>query len=214
MKRLSSRFLTLALVLSVCAILVNILAYDKYNDAQAGLQAVKKIPVNIGEWEGTDVPVEDLIFEILQTKSIIHRSYKAEKGNVFLSLVYYPQTKVDFHAPEGCLAGQGVNISKKEKDIYIDAGGRNLKIGINQLVRQTNGSEELIYYFYKAGDFVGPSYIKLRLMLALNKFSNKEKSGSLIRVSTPIQSGQANKYATKRLKEFIGLLYPYLERWL
>lgn len=213
MKKLSSRFLTLALVLGVCAILINFLAYDKFNDAQAGRRAIKKIPVNLGEWKGTDVPVEDLIFEILQTKSIIHRNYKADKGNVFLSLVYYPQTKVDFHGPEGCLAGQGVNISKKIKNIYIDEGDRSLKIETNQLVRQTNGSEELIYYFYKAGDFVGPSYIKLRLMLALNKLTNKEKSGSLIRVSTPIQSGNAD-YATKRLKEFIGLLYPHLERWL
>ena len=209
MKKFKSRYLTLVLILSISSALINLLSFDKYNDAQAGIQAIKKIPLSIGKWKGHDFPVEDLIFEILETKSIIHRNYTADKNNVFLSLVYYPQTKVDFHAPEGCLAGEGVEISKTVKEIYINEEGKNLKLVVNQLVRQNDGSEELIYYFYKAGDFIGPNYIKLRLALAINKLTSKEKSGSLIRVSTPIESSNA-EYAQARLKEFIEALYPFL----
>ena len=209
MKKFRNRCLILVLILSVSSVLINFLSYDKYTDAQAGIQAIEKIPHNIGRWKGHDFPVENLIFEILETRSIIHRDYTANKSNVFLSLVYYPQTKVDFHAPEGCLAGQGVEISKTVKEIYINVEGNRLKLLVNQLVRQKDGSEELIYYFYKAGDFIGPNYIKLRLALALNKLTTKEKSGSLIRVSTPIESNNA-EYAQARLKEFIEALYPFL----
>lgn len=197
------------LIMGVFAILINVLSYDTYGDAQAAVQAIEKIPISLGKWRGDDVPFEDLVYEILQTRAIIHRNYKSEEGSVFLSLVHYPQTKVDFHAPEGCLAGRGVNISKTQKEIYINKNGKNLKLGVNQLVRQTETSEELIYYFYKAGDFVGPSYLELRFSLAMNKLTNKEKSGSLIRVSTPLTiSGK--KKAEMRLKEFIEDLYPLL----
>lgn len=209
MKKFRSRYLSLVLILSITSVLISFLSYDKYNDAQAGIQAIKKIPLNIGKWKGHDVPVEDLIFKILETKSIIHRNYTANKNNVFLSLVYYPQTKVDFHRPEGCLAGRGVNISKTEKDIYINEKGKSLKLIVNQLLRQNNGSEELIYYFYKTGDFIGPSYIKLRLALASNRLTAKAKSGSLIRVSTPIKLNNTQD-AQNRLQEFIEEFYPFL----
>lgn len=211
MKKFRNRYLTLVLILSVNSILINFLSFDKNNDAQAGIQAIENIPHNIGKWEGHDFKVEDLIFEILETKSIIHRNYTANRSSVFLSLVYYSQTKVDFHSPEGCLAGRGVELSKTVREIYINEGGKNIKLLVNQLVRQNNDSEELIYYFYKAGDFLGPNYIKLRLALVLNKLTAKEKSGSLIRVSTPIESN--NIYdAQARLKEFIEALYPFLIR--
>jgi EpsI family protein len=209
MKKFRNRYFTLVLILTVNSVLINFLSYDKYNDAQAGIQAIEKIPQNIGKWRGYDIPVEDLIFEILETKSIIHRNYVSNKSNVFLSLVYYPQTKVDFHAPESCLAGQGVNISKSVNDIFINEGGQRIKIIVNRLIRQNNDTDELLYYFYKAGDFIGPSYIKLRLALAMNKLSTKEKSGSLIRVSTPIESNNV-EYAQAILKEFIEALYPFI----
>jgi len=209
MKNLRNRYLTLVLILSVTSVLINFLSYDKYNNAQAGIQTIEKIPHTLGKWTGHDVPIEDLIFEILETKSIIHRNYTANKNDVFLSLVYYPQTKVDFHAPEGCLAGQGVEISKTLKNIYINVRGNRQKMVANQLVRQNNGSDELIYYFYKAGNFIGPNYIKLRLALALNKLTSKEKSGSLIRISTPIKSNNTQD-AQNRLQEFIEELYPFL----
>jgi len=209
MKMFKNRYLTLVLILAINSVLINFLSYDKYNEAQAGIQTIEKIPHSLGKWTGKDCPIEDLIFEILETKSIIHRNYQANKSNVLLSLVYYTQTKVDFHAPEGCLAGQGVNISKTVKDIFINEKGKSLKLIVNQLVRQKNGSEELIYYFYKAGDFIGPNYIKLRLALALNKLSSKEKSGSLIRISTPIKANNVQE-AHERLKEFIEELYPFL----
>ena len=70
-----------------------------------------------------------------------------------------------------------------------------------------------VHYFYKAGDFVGQSYIKLRLNLALNKYGRKEKSGSLIRVSTPVFR-EDYKSASIMLTSFIGDLYPYLSKYL
>ena len=214
MESIKNRYLILIALMLFSSVVVSVLNYDTDNKAEASMQTIEKIPLNLGKWNGIDVSLEENIYEILETKSIIHRTYHKEKGKkVFLSIVYYPETKVDFHAPESCLAGQGIQISKTGKTIYITHKGRKVKISLNQLVRKTNNSNELIYYFYKAGDFLGKSYIKLRFALAMNKFSTKEKSGALIRISTPALNNDYQP-ASENLISFIAELYPSLIKYL
>lgn len=214
MKRLSSRFLTLTLVLGVSAILINFLAYDKYNDVKVGLQATEQIPLNFGKWRGEDVPLEKIVYEILETQAIIHRKYVSDDGyEVFLSIVYYSETKVDFHSPEGCLGGQGINVDKAQKKINIFKDGKHFQIELNQLIRQYANQQSLIYYFYKAGNFLGQSYIKLRFNLALNKFLSNEKSGALIRVSTPLNMKNMDD-KSKILNKFIQEIIPFIIEYL
>ena len=130
-----------------------------------------------------------------------------------LSIVYYPETKVDFHTPESCLGGRGIEIKKSVKSITVMSGGQEVKIDLNQLIWQGEGKQRMVYYFYKAGQFLGQSYIKLRVNLALNKFRNTEKSGSLIRISTAIPSLNIQE-ASDNLCDFIVVLYPFLIEYL
>jgi len=213
MGKIRNRYIILFTVLLITAIAVIFLSYDTFNEADASIQTIEKIPLKLGIWQGVDVNLEENIYEILETRSIIHRKYFLGDNSVFLSVVYYPETKVDFHAPEACLAGKGVQISKSAKTLYVTHNGRKVRINLNQLVRQNNNSNELIYYFYKTGDFLGKSYIKLRFALAMNKFSTKEKSGALIRISTPALNSDYNP-ASENLTSFIAELYPYLIKYL
>lgn len=198
----------------IASVLVNFLTYDTYHKAGAGIETIASIPLELGRWQGKDVPLEKLVYEILETRSIINRIYRTENGQeVFLSIVYYPDTKVDFHAPEGCLGGQGIELEKSSTTITLINNSKTVKINLNQLIWQQGSRENLVYYFYKAGKFVGQSYIKLRLSLAKNKFTNKTKSGSLIRVSTPIPTGDTQK-ASNILIDFTEQLYPVLIKYL
>jgi EpsI family protein len=194
--------------------MANYLSYDTYHNAEVGMEAIQNIPLEIGRWQGEDIPLENLIYEILETTSIIQRTYRTLNGqDVLLSIVYYPETKVDFHAPEACLAGQGVEIQKLPKSINILYGGREITLNVNQLIWKHDTVEKLVFYCYKAGSFLGRSYIKLRFNLAANKFTNAGKSGSLIRVSTRIQDSDIEK-ASEILNDFLTQLYPYLVRSL
>lgn len=213
MEKIRNRHLILIIIMFLASVLVNFLTYETYHKAETGIQAIEKIPIKIGKWQGKDVTLDGQIYKFLETKSIIHRNYILNGKNVFLSIVYYPETKVDFHAPEACLAGQGIQISKNTKAIFIKYNGKKVKVKLNQLVRQNNNSNELIYYFYKAGDFIGQSYIKLRFTLAINKLSNNKKSGALIRVSTPVLMDDEQK-TEKILINFIEQLYPFVTKYL
>jgi EpsI family protein len=210
-----NRYLILIAVMSVASVMANYLSYGTYDSADAGIQAIQKIPLDIGKWRGKDLPLEDQIYEILETRSIIQRTYHAtDAQEVLLSIVHYPETKVDFHAPEACLGGRGIQIQKQPKSINIVCSGKQITIDLNQLLWKQDNQEKLVYYFYKAGGFMGSAYIKLRLSLAANKFTGNPKSGSLIRVSTPIETTGGTEQASDVLNDFLNQLYPFLITYL
>ena len=214
MKKIKTRYIITICILGITAFLVNHLSYSAYNDNEAGMRAINAIPLELGKWRGHDMPLENLIYKILETKSIIHRSYQSENGpKVFLSIVYYAETKVDLHAPEACLGGKGILVKKTKKAISFQNNNKLIKINLNQLVRKQKNHEELIYYFYKAGRFMGENYIKLRFSLALNRISNQEKSGALIRFSTPLAADDIQK-SSDTLVDFIAELYPHIINYL
>jgi EpsI family protein len=213
MEKIKNRYILIILLIAITAILTNLLSYNIFNNKEVGANAIQHIPIDLGKWHGTDLDLQESIYEILETRSIIHRSYKSGERSVFLSVVYYPETKVDFHAPEGCLAGRGIQIDKSKKIIEISNKNKTIDIGMNQLLRKNDNYNELVYYFYKAGDFMGENYIKLRWSLAVNKFGNNKKSGALIRLTTPIND-KGIQESSDVLKEFIEELYPYLIEYL
>ncbi|MDL1962004.1 MAG: EpsI family protein [Deltaproteobacteria bacterium] len=211
---MQNRYLVVIAIMLLTSVVVHFLSYDTYYEAEAGIRAIRNIPLEFGQWQGKDIPLDERIYEILETRSIINRAYRGKNGQeVLLSIVYYPETKVDFHAPEACLAGRGIQISKSAQTITITPNEKKVTIKLNRLIRQQGGCDELIYYFYKAGDFLGKNYIKMRMNLALNKFSRNEKNGSLIRVSSPV-FGKDYKSASIILTIFIEDLYPYLKKYL
>lgn len=209
MENIRKRCFILIAIMLLLLLVVAVLEYDIFEKSDYGLETIKKVPYQIRDWHGTDIKLDEDVYKILETKSIIHRNYSSEKSDVFLSLVYYPETKVDFHAPEACLGGAGERLAKEKKTIVLKINGENRKLHVNQLVRKIGLMEELIFYWYKAGAYMGESYFGLRFHIALNKMANNNKSGALIRVSTKVK-GHNYDEASKKLKSFIEGLTPSL----
>lgn len=208
MEKIANRYLVLVVILLVTTWLSNWLSYDRFDGAEAADIAVSKIPRTIGKWRGKDFPLDPEIYNILETRSIIHRRYVYNGRSVFLSLVYYADTKVDFHAPEACLSGNSIQLEKSVANLNLRYDKRKITIPVNQLIREKGGQKELIYYFFKAGNFLGKNYIALRVHLAINKLSSK-RSGALIRISTPMKNVNTEQ-PSAILSDFAQQLYPYI----
>jgi EpsI family protein len=210
MEKMTTRCLIVIALMAIGGAVVNLIGYDKFNRSAEGLRAIDGIPMDFGQWKGEDIPLEESIFNILETRAIINRLYHSgDNRSVFLSIVYYTETKVDFHAPEACLGGEGIKVKKETRKIMLDTRHGPMPLKINRLIQNDALQKQLVYYFYKAGDFLGESYILLRINMAMNKFGTRKKSGALIRVSTPIE-GDSMKQSEKALNGFLGELYPYI----
>ncbi len=128
MKTFKIRYLIAVMLIAITAIVVHLLQYDSQYNNTAAIEAINKIPLRVASWTGHDVHLDNRIYEILDTKAIIHRAYVSDKGDeVFLSIVHYADTKVDFHAPEGCLGGRGI---EAEKSMFLASKGANTHKGL------------------------------------------------------------------------------------
>ena len=209
MEKIINRYFVLIGLLLITTVLTNLLSYESYNASLKFPDLSNRFPLKIGEFKGEDLPIELRVYDILETKSILHRLYILDNQEIFLSIVHYPEAKVDFHAPEACLGGEGIQVSKSTKTINITYKGKRLKPTVIQLIRKKGGKDELFYYFYKADNSIGPNYITLRYNIIKNKLFNNDKGASLIRISTPIVSGDIKK-ASQNLIDFINQIYPFL----
>ena len=90
MANIKVRYLLIIILLALTATIVNALQYDSAQDDTAGLSELQKIPMQIGTWNGQDLPLDESVYEILETRSIIHRLFTTDAGDsVFLSVVHY-----------------------------------------------------------------------------------------------------------------------------
>jgi EpsI family protein len=205
-KKIKNRYLLLIAVSAILALPVNFLQYDLGARKGRGLQAIAGIPLQIGQWMGQDVQLEPRVYALLETRSIIHRNYSRNHRQVFLSVVYYPDDRVGFHSPEACLGARGVELTRHSESVHVSS---NIILSVNQLLYRFGNTSELVYYFYKAGSYCGNSYLSLRLNIAFDKLFSGNKSGSLIRISTPIRENNTET-AKQTLQEFLAALYPFV----
>jgi EpsI family protein len=213
MANLKFRYLIVVLLMAVTAFVVYNLRYDSSQDDETGLAILQAIPMQVGKWKGQDVTLDETVYEILATRAIIHRSFTADGGNIFLSVVHYHDTKVDFHAPEACLGGRGEKTKKTTKTIILFSGARQRTIDIAEIIAMRATGQALTYYFFKSGNFIGSNYIKMRLSIAANKLAMNDTRGSLIRISTTLIPGN-EAAANSVLIDFLEDLFPHIQQSL
>lgn len=206
-------YLIVILLLGAAATIVNALHYKPEHDD--GLANLQHFPFQINkQWNGQDYQLDQSVYDILETNSIIHRSYtKNNKEHVFLSVVHYSDTKVDFHAPEACLGAKGLKASKTNRKIVLQVDNLEINFNVAKLITENNAYKTLTYYFYKSGNFVGSNYILLRFEIAANKLSRGDTRGSLIRVST-IFTQDNEAVAETLLIGFLEDIFPYIQQTL
>jgi EpsI family protein len=215
MAKLKFRYLIVIILMVITASAVNGLQYDVSLNDESGLEDIQAIPLQIGDfWQGQDFPLDEMVYEILETRAIIHRAFTGPQDeNVFLSVVHYADTKLDFHAPEACLGGQGLKTTKTNKQISFLSGKQKTTLDVAEIVTTKTNGNSLTYYFYKSGKYAGSNYIRLRLSVAANKFTTNDTRASLVRISTDFSSGEKAE-AESRLTVFLQDFFPYAQQIL
>lgn len=170
------------------------------------------IPLAFGHWKGEDFVVSEDIFNILQTKSILMREYRNNYGDkVTLSLVYYPDNKLGFHAPEACLGGIGYTIVEDGTKYLKFSTSSHDSLKIRWLHYNRNQTQELIYYFYETNNFITSHYLSFRWQMLINQLRYKQTNGALVRVSTTI-----NPHASTEniLNDFLFAIIPFINNYI
>jgi len=208
MQAIKIRLLVLIIVLIIGVMMSSFLSRETYVSGM-NRSHLNDFPLYQRGWIGEKISLEQKVYDILETDALVLNRYVKQGKSVTLAIVYYPDAKISFHAPEECYGGKGVNIVKEVQEIIVKEFGL---MSVNVLTIDRGSSKELVYYFFKAGGFMGHSYNRLRLNLIKNNLLSKEKSGALIRISTLVISdiNEASSSLLLYLNDFMPLFKTYM----
>ena len=161
---------------------------------------VSRFPMQIGEWNSKDLPVEENVYEILETRNLILREYSRGDSKVYLYIIYSQDNRKVSHPPEVCLEGSGITVVKTQK-IHLELAGAK-QIVANKLTVEKAGINNLIVYWYKAGEYYFDNYLKQQMRVALATLQFKRTSGAMIRFSAEVLPTAPDK-AMEDIKAFV-----------
>jgi len=210
MSGLRMRFTFLIVILFLSSVTVFVLTSDtKEKKKEIDLT---KLPLEIGQWKGKDLPVEQNIRDILETNMVMIREYFNKSGvGIVVAVVYYKDSRVALHLPESCLLGFGSVLTERSLLEINIPGEKNFFA--NRLQIENSLGKYSVLYFYQAKDFFTASYYKFRLRMLLHKIRGLDKSGALVRFTIFVGD---SPFKTKEmlLQEFVGDFAPILPKYL
>lgn len=166
-------------------------------------------PLIIGQWHGQEVPMEDYVYQSLETRYAFLRNYSSANYSlpVNLSVVWFDDRNIAFHAPEACLGGVG-NLVKSKGTTRISIG-QDYDVG--KLIVENNGAKQLVIYFFDEDGYITVSQSALRMRVLLRRLQFKRSSASFIRIMAPIVGGEEE--TMDMVKKFINDSYPLIPRY-
>jgi EpsI family protein len=168
-------------------------------------------PIGIGDWKGENIPMGDYVYSSIETPYLFLRNYYSPRYSVpvNLSIVWFDDTNIAFHAPAECLGGVG-NKVKETTTIKVKMEKNEYEIG--KLIVGLDGEQkQLVLYYFDVDGYITTNQTDIRLKVLSKRLGFKRTSASFIRLMAPIT---IDEYATfSMLKTFLEQIFPLLPNY-
>jgi EpsI family protein len=172
-----------------------------------------EVPQQVGNWRGTDQPLEQRILEMLGLDAYIQRKYVDHSGKaLWLYVGYYQQQRQGkgIHSPKHCYPGAGWSLVEKGvESVPLNGDGREM-ILVNRMIFQKDRAKQLILYWFQSSNRIAHSEYTHRIYMVLDAIIFNRTDGALVKVSAPVAGNLAEVLDYQ--KEFIREIYPSLKR--
>jgi EpsI family protein len=209
----SARFWTVALLLAGTALLLQIRGN---HDLIPASQPLTQVPTTIMRCTGRDVPIDQETRDVLGRGDFLSRIYTGggQSQPIGLLLAYYPtqRTGVTMHSPKHCLPGSGWFFESSRYVNLSDAQGKLHQVG-EYVISNGENRQFMMYWFQEQGRSIASEYVA-RVYLVSEAMRQNRTDGALVRVITPIGSGDDTSSARARAEAFTAQLAPILPRFI
>ena len=209
-----SRFAAVAVLLAATALF---LQARSRNEVLAAREPLTAFPHELGEWTGTDVPIQQEVLEVLGAGDFLLRVYQDSSRRqpyVDLFLAYFPSQRTGdtIHSPKHCLPGSGwLPVESSRVTLALP---RHSPFLANRYVIAKGTDRQLVLYWYLAHDRAVASEYWAKFYLVTDSIRLNRSDGSLVRVTTPLRPGETTDAAQARLTSFAGKFTPLLNQYI
>ena len=164
---------------------------------QQGGARVSRIPYDLGPWHGEDILLDERTYEILETRDILCREYRAGPAipPVELLIVFAEANRKASHPPEVCYIGSGAHIDSKSIEPLGVSPANRLQVSHGR-------ARDVVLYWYLAGSRLTTSYYGQQMAILWAQLTGRPAQGAMIRCSTRVGQKETLEQATARLKQF------------
>lgn len=189
------------------------------------LQKVKRdsfvlFPREIAEWAGRTAPrLSPKIESVLGADDYYMAVYSSEAAEApvdFYSAFYYKQTEGSgIHSPEVCIPGGGWEISEIEQlRIKLPEMAGVAPFEVNRAIIQLGLKRQLVYYWFEQRGRRMTNDFLVKASVIWDSLTTGRQDGALIRLITPLGSGESEADADARLQGFMTDAMPVIPRFI
>lgn len=209
----SLRFWTAILLLAGTALLLHMRPNIDRNPPS---EPLSQFPMSVGEWAGSDRPIEQKTRDVLGDGDFLSRVYSQnlQTSPIGLFIGYFPtqRTGQTIHSPKHCLPGAGWVFESSQTIDLPDAEGRSHRVG-EYIISNSEARQFVIYWYQAHGRSVANEYMA-KIHMVADAIRMNRTDGALVRIITPIASGEDAAGARKRAEKFTRQLAPLLPRFI
>jgi EpsI family protein len=207
------RFWTVVLLLAATAL---VLYSRPAADQNPPRELLSMLPANIAGWDGIDQQIDPETLDVLGAGDVLARAYtqKGKPEHIGLFIGYFPsqRTGQTIHSPKNCLPGAGWVFESSSTINLVDGNGIPHQVGEYVITNST--TKQFVVYWYQAHGRSVASEYKAKIYMVLDAIRMNRTDGSLVRVITPISSGENISDAKMRAEMFTRQLTPLLPRFI
>jgi EpsI family protein len=179
--------------------------------------ALADFPRDFGNWRGQLIPITSDVREVLGDGDFLNVYYRPnppEQPPVDFFLAYFQtqRTGSTIHSPKNCLPGSGWTPMEAEHiQLNVPNGP---PINANRYVIAKGADKQLVVYWYQAHGRTVASEYAAKFYLIADAMRMNRSDGALVRLITPIASGEDSKGAEQRLVAFAQNIGPELDHYI
>jgi exosortase D (VPLPA-CTERM-specific) len=178
---------------------------------------LSSFPVQLGNWSGRDIPLDQDTLEVLGPGDFLLRGYRDPDGDlpyVDLFLAYFPSQRTGdtIHSPKHCLPGAGW-IPEENDRVTLSLPGHS-PFPANRYVISKAGAHKLVLYWYWAHDRGVASEYWAKFYLVKDAIRMNRSDGALVRITTDMLPGESPDAAEQRLLPFTSTVFPLLDDYI
>lgn len=205
------RFCIVVLVLLGSAVCLHAMSHGEANVSR---QSLSLLPYAIGNWSGSEVPLDAETLKVVGVTDYANREYLSPTElPIQLYVGYYASQRTGdtIHSPKNCLPGSGWDpIFAGYATVPVED---DTTIKVNKYVIAQGLDKQLVFYWYQGRGRVIASEYWGKFWMIHDAIARNRTDGALVRVITPIQQGDVAQ-AQERLEKFTRILFPTLSKFI
>jgi EpsI family protein len=178
---------------------------------------LSSFPDQLGWWTGTDVAMEKETLDVLGPGDFLLRIYRNNsrpQPYADLFIAYFPtqRTGDTIHSPKNCLPGSGWSPIESNR-VPLSVAGHTPFVANRYLIAKGTERKLVLYWYWAHGRAVASEYWA-KIYLVTDSIRMNRSDGSLVRMTTPMFTGESADAAMQRLMPLVQEVVPLLNQYI